>query len=194
MMGKIYTKSGDQGETGVIGGRRLGKDDPLIGVIGDLDELNSHLGLARSLISGLPKADLNPVFQDLRSVQNDLFAVAARLAGGREKLALPARTAWLEDRIDRIEEELGTLKGFIYPTGHPVAAQLFVARAVCRRAERNLVRYLNSSGAKEDEETPKINPYLNRLADYLFVSGRWVNFKMGVAEEEWKQSTSSEPE
>lgn len=187
-MAKIYTRTGDQGTTGLVGGKRLGKTDPRLEALGGVDELGSGLGLVRALVGSLQKPDLVKAFHDLRLVQADLFSVNALLAGAEEIPGLAKRTVWLEREIDALARELVPQIGFIYPTGHPVAAQLFVARAVCRRTERSCLDYLDALPKQQRHALTAsgIEPYLNRLSDYLFVLARWVNLKMGRQEEKWK--------
>jgi cob(I)alamin adenosyltransferase len=192
-MGTIYTKTGDLGRTSVGGGQRLGKDDPLIAVLGDFDELNSILGLARAFISGYPKAELKIVFADLRLIQEDIFSLSSMVAGSKSSFLLKSRITWLEKRMDVLDSELENPERFVYPGGHPIAGCLFLARAVCRRTERGYLKFRNhkkdnrGKSLVEDEAVA----YLNRLSDYLFVLARWVNLKMGIKEERWKLSKSS---
>lgn len=154
----IYTKTGDRGETGVFGGKRLPKDDVLIEALGSLDELNAALGLA---VEETP---------ELVAVQKDLMAICSRLAGYEIKLP---ETEKLEREIDRMWEEMPELSNFILPN-----SQLFWIRAVARRAERAVVR------AKIKDE--KVLKYLNRLSDYLFCLARWVNWRAGEKETVWR--------
>lgn len=181
---KIYTKTGDDGTTGLFGGQRVSKSSQRVHVYGTLDELNSILGVARAHNDD-PELDAL-----LRGLQDELFVLGADLAtpmrpqGDKAStLRLPqGSAAGLEPIIDRCEADLEPLRSFILPGGSPVAAQLHLARAVCRRAERLAVEFHHNE--------PQINPealiYLNRLSDLLFVLGRWANHRAGHAETPWK--------
>jgi len=178
---KIYTKTGDDGETGLFGGPRVRKDAPRIEAYGTVDELNSVLGMARaetmpSEIDGL-----------LARVQNQLFNVGAELATPQpEKLSIarigPAEIAALEEAIDHHELTLDPLKQFILPGGVRGAALLHLARTVCRRAERSLVTL-----AALEPLSGALLIYLNRLSDLLFVLARAVNRHQGHPDEPWRQ-------
>jgi cob(I)alamin adenosyltransferase len=180
---KIYTKTGDQGTTGLFGGGRVSKDDPRVEAYGDVDELNAALGLARS-IEMMPRVD-----EVLVPVQRDLFGIGALLATPdlakmHEQLAKAriddARLAELEAAIDACDAELEPLKAFILPGGTPKSAALHVARTVCRRAERRVIRL------RHDVELPAmVVIYLNRLSDLLFVLARVANRRAGTAEPTW---------
>jgi cob(I)alamin adenosyltransferase len=180
-MPKIYTKTGDTGLTGLLGGGRVGKDDPRIESYGTVDELNASVGVARALGQD-PQADAA-----LARVQNDLFALGSALADPNPKgpfhhaIGL-AQIQRLEDEIDALETELPRLSHFILPGGSPAGAQIHCARAICRRAER-----LTVGLARQPEEhlAPAIITYLNRLSDFLFVLARAVNHRAGVPEVAW---------
>ena len=170
---KIYTKTGDHGETSLFGGARVPKDDPRIEAYGTIDELNSFLGVARA---SWPSS---PLDAQLDRIQSDLFDVGAHLAApgsSRFAGADPARIAELEKSIDAMESELAPLRNFILPGGCAAAAHLHVARTVCRRAERLVVALR--------EEASIV--YLNRLSDFLFVAARYANLKHGVDDVVWK--------
>lgn len=178
---KIYTKTGDQGETGLRGGTRVPKDHPRVMAYGEVDELNSCLGCAHSV---LPR---RPAFSGLRKsllqAQSDLFHIGSVLASppGKDQYPdLPADAEkWLEREIDRMDKELPTLKNFILPGGSQAGALLHIARTVCRRAERAL------GGIEAGELSPSIRIYLNRLSDYLFTAARWVNQRLKSPEARW---------
>lgn len=180
---KIYTKTGDTGQTGLFGGGRVAKSHPRVGAYGDVDELNSAIGLAMA-IAPLPRID-----DVLAPIQHDLFAIGALLATpDREKMQRHLEKANVDDaRIDQLEraidagdEELEPLKAFIMPGGTPKAAALHVARTVCRRAERHVVDLAS------DEEIPAVVViYLNRLSDLLFTLARVANRAGGSGEVEW---------
>lgn len=190
-MKKIYTKTGDGGETGLFGGRRVGKDDLRVMAYGEVDELNAFLGRATCDL------DDSPLVAEVRSVQADLFVVGADLAtpaasGGktesRTRRVEGGMVEALEKQIDRLDEEVPPLDRFILPGGTAGAAALQVARAVCRRAERAVVAL-----SKVDEVNPAAVIYLNRLSDLLFVMARWENRRRGIEEPEWT-GASGDPE
>jgi cob(I)alamin adenosyltransferase len=178
---KIYTKTGDRGETGLFGGARVGKDDLRVEAYGSVDELNAALGAARAL---RPDPAIDEV---LARAQSSLFAVGAELATPRESRAHgavpPVEAAWaleLEGAIDRWDAELPPLAAFVLPGGTPAAASLHVARAACRRAERRAVALARSAPVD-----PEVIVYLNRLSDCLFVAARLANRRAGAAEPTW---------
>ena len=167
---KIYTRTGDSGETSLFGGGRVAKNDPRIEAYGTVDELNSFLSVARA---SWPSS---PFDADLAAIQSDLFELGARLAApGSDRFpgVSASRISELERAIDGMEASLAPLKNFILPGGSLTASHLHVARTVCRRAERLLI----SIG--EDVA------YLNRLADYLFVAARATNAKQGGEDVPW---------
>jgi cob(I)alamin adenosyltransferase len=176
---KIYTKTGDSGETSLFGGARVRKDDARIEAYGTVDELNSAIGVARATWP----ADLDA---QLHAIQSDLFDIGAHLASpGTSRFAGPeaTRIAALEQSIDAMESHLTPLKTFILPGGSLTAAQLHVARTVCRRAERLVVALRD-----EQEATKASIAYLNRLSDFLFVAARFANQQQGVADVPWTRS------
>jgi cob(I)alamin adenosyltransferase len=181
---KIYTKTGDQGDTGLYGGGRVRKDDARIEAYGTVDELNAVLGVCRA--AGLPPE----IERLLTRIQNELFDVGAELAT-RDPAAMgtvavsPRRIAALEAAIDQHEETLAPLKTFILPGGTPGAAALHHARTVCRRAERRVT----TLAARPDEGlSPAIVIYLNRLSDLLFVLARAANAAVGVPDVKWERT------
>jgi cob(I)alamin adenosyltransferase len=180
---KIYTKTGDSGETGLFGGPRVRKDAPRIEAYGAVDELNAVLGLARA--EPLPD-DIDVL---LTLVQNELFDLGAELATpdpqamGVQGVG-PSQIARLEAAIDRYEAMLPALKQFILPGGVRGAAALHVARTVCRRAERRVITL-----ASAERISPQPLIYLNRLSDVLFVLARAVNRAAGRADVPWQKST-----
>ncbi len=180
---KIYTKTGDAGETGLFAGPRVGKDDPRIEGYGTVDELNTVLGLART--QALPK-DIDSL---LAIIQNELFDIGAELATPDPKsrgtnLISEAQVAMLEKAVDKYEANLPILKTFILPGGSPGAAWLHLARTVCRRAERRVVTLMK---CPNQEVSPTILVYLNRLSDLLFVLARAVNAAAKVADVKWQK-------
>ena len=180
---KIYTKTGDAGETGLFGGDRVPKDHPRVAAYGDVDELNATIGLARALE---PRE-----FEDalLQAIQRDLFSIGAVLATpdparlikalGGPGIADPA-VAQLEAAIDRHEATLPPLKDFILPGGSRKGAALHMARTVCRRAERSVVGLGRATAV-----SPVIGRYLNRLSDLLFVLARAANRDAGDGDIPW---------
>ena len=178
---KIYTRTGDDGTTGLLGPGRVRKDDPRVEAYGSVDELNAALGVARALdAGGWVTAELATIQARLFSLGAELAATAAAPLANLERIT-DADVAALEKTIDRLEADLPPLKNFILPAGHVLAAQLHLARTVCRRAERRLV----ALGEKATVE-PRLVHYLNRLADLLFVMARWCNHRAGVTEVEWR--------
>lgn len=178
---KIYTKTGDSGETGLYGGQRVAKDDLRVATYGTLDELNALLGIA--LLQGADQ-EINGVILRL---QGELFEAGADIATPLERGETVPRlrtelTARLEREIDRYEEELAPLGNFILPGGTAVAAHLHLARAVCRRAERHIVTL-----ARQEQLNPEILFYLNRLSDHLFVLARLANQRAGVVDVKWER-------
>jgi len=177
---KIYTRTGDTGETSLFGGRRARKDDARVDAYGEIDELNAWLGLVRA-------SRLDPALdEELVALQRDLFALGAQLADPADKLAPRVTKAVIDDDhvvrlerlIDRLEGELPPLRRFILSGGTAAGAALHVARTVCRRAERRIV-------ALNPPVDPILLRYVNRLSDLLFVLARVVNHRGGVSETEW---------
>lgn len=179
---KIYTKTGDNGETGLWGGARVKKDATRVQAYGTVDECNAVIGVARAALDRTP--GLRELDTLLAQIQSQLFVVGADLATPESAANIPRvgedEVAFLEYTIDMIEAELLPLRQFILPGGTPAAAQLHLARTVCRRAERWLVRLLH-----EEQASPQIGIYLNRLSDCLFVLARAANARAGVADVPW---------
>ncbi len=178
---KIYTKSGDDGKTGLFHGPRVSKDDARIEAYGTVDELCSVIGLARS--NGVP-AELDPV---LERIQHQLFSLGAELATpdpSEHGTALigAAETDWIEECIDRFDSQLAQLKTFVLPGGTPAAAALHHGRVVCRRAERRVVTLSRST-----ELSTESLVYLNRVGDLLFVLARFANFSAGTEDVAWQR-------
>lgn len=200
-MTKIYTKTGDKGETGLLGGRRVGKNCLEMQVIGEIDELNASLGLAivslrpspiRGGIEGGVSFTTTELINFLQNIQRDLFKIGAELASLQTPLTDKIekinndRVGEMEKMIDEFWGELPELKNFILPGGSAAGAQLHLARAVCRRAERCLVAFGQSLKSEvrspKSSLRPELNMYLNRLSDFLFAVACWVNFKSGEEE------------
>ncbi|NDD90852.1 cob(I)yrinic acid a,c-diamide adenosyltransferase [bacterium] len=179
---KIYTKGGDQGQTGLFGGQRVPKDHLRLHTYGTFDELNAFLGL---VLSEPLLAQDSVVRSALMRVQSELFQLGAELATPPGK---PVTTRLIEQRdielleseIDAMEGKLAPLKSFILPGGSKPSAHLHLSRTVCRRAERELV-VLNRS----EPVRPEVLGYVNRLSDYLFVAARYVNLELGVPDVPW---------
>jgi cob(I)alamin adenosyltransferase len=181
---KIYTRTGDAGETGLFDGTRVSKADARVAAYGDVDEVNAWLGLARAAF-----VDPDPACARLRDmlthVQRDLFALGSRLADPARRIAdrvtkaaiAPADITRLEAWIDELEENLPPLRRFILPGGSMAGAALHVARTVCRRAERSMVGL--------GEVDPELLVYMNRVSDLLFVMARAANHHHGNPEVEW---------
>lgn len=180
---KIYTKAGDKGETGLFGGGRVSKDNPRVAAYGDIDELNSVIGLIRS-------TEPIELFGDLlQAIQHDLFSIGGhlatpdpeRVAKALEKAELSSgRVAEFERVIDQAEQELPVLRAFVLPAGTPKAAVLHLGRTVCRRAERSVVSLARSAQVPE-----LFLVYLNRLSDLLFTLARLANHRAGVKDVTW---------
>lgn len=179
---KIYTKTGDDGDTGLLGGIRVRKSDPRVAAYGDVDELNACLGCVRA------QSDLGSDLGGmLEHIQQDLFAIGARLADPGDRLSDRVAKAAVGDEdvtrleawIDRLESELPPLRRFILPGGGVAGAWLHFSRTVCRRAERAIV------GLGADAVERPVLVYVNRLSDLLFVLARVVNHRSGKTEIEW---------
>jgi len=178
---KIYTKTGDTGDTSLYGGKRVPKHSVRIDAYGTVDELNAQLGVVRALT---PAADVDTL---LEQIQNQLFVLGADLAAPFDpassnlKRIQQNEIQFLEEIIDRMDAQLDPLTSFILPGGSPVGAQLHSARTVCRRAER----FVDALGRKEEiGKFPLV--YLSRLADLLFVVARYVNAQAGIEETRWR--------
>lgn len=180
---KIYTKTGDKGSTSLIGGTKVPKSHLRIEAYGTVDELNSHIGLCRDLLTD------NAIRKLLQEIQDRLFTIGSSLACDPEKeprMRLPdlkeSDITLLEKAIDSMNESLPEMKNFILPGGHPAVSHLHIARCVCRRAERCVVR-LEMEYPESDSLTLK---YLNRLSDYFFVLARYAGKQLNAQEVAWK--------
>jgi cob(I)alamin adenosyltransferase len=182
---KIYTRTGDSGETGLFDGTRVSKADARVAAYGDTDELNAWVGFARARVADLPE-----IVDMLVQIQRDLFALGARLADPRKKIAERVTkieigvdaVARLENWIDMLDSKLPPLRRFVLACGSEAGSALHVARTVCRRAERGMVA-LQADTAHAVE--PDLIVYVNRLSDLLFVMARFVNLRAGASEIEW---------
>jgi cob(I)alamin adenosyltransferase len=177
---KIYTRTGDSGETSLLGSERVRKDDPRVGSYGTVDELSAVVGIVRSVWASGPLDD------ELHQIQADLFEIGSQLASVKDDRPFEAiadsRIATLEASIDRMEAELEPLTSFIFPGGTAASAHLHLARTVCRRAERSVI------AIGEDERHAAAIRYLNRLSDYLFVVSRFANHLAGVPDVPWRRA------
>lgn len=179
---KIYTKTGDKGTTSLIGGTKVLKSNERIEAYGTIDELNSHIGMCRDLIT-------DPDLQaSLKEVQDRLFTIGAALACDPEKesrMKIPdlklEDVTNLEKEMDKMDENLEPLQQFILPGGHPTVSQIHITRCVCRRTERLVVQLL----IREEEDDNLIIQYMNRLSDYLFILARYVAKSLNVEEVHW---------
>jgi cob(I)alamin adenosyltransferase len=174
-LSKITTRTGDKGETGLGDGSRVPKDHPRVAAMGDVDELNSALGLL--LAEELPE----PVREALAPVQQDLLDLGGELSIPGHSLLKAGRVEALEEHLEAWNKQLAPLKEFILPGGSRAAAAAHVARTVCRRAERSVVAL-----ARKDKVSEGARQYLNRLSDLLFVAGRILNQAAGVGDVQWR--------
>jgi len=177
---KIYTKTGDKGQTSLIGGTRLPKHHIRIEAYGTVDELNSHVGLLRDVVNDKETAEL------LISIQDRLFTMGSQLAADpvKNKMELPLLheedIVALEKAIDKIDGDVPEMKSFVLPGGHIHVSYCHIARCVCRRAERMVLRLA------ENEQVDEIHgKYLNRLSDYLFMLSRWFTLNLNAKEMPW---------
>lgn len=181
-MARIYTRTGDKGETGLVGGGRVSKDSLRVVAYGNVDELNSVLGLARAF---LKDRDLDSLLEEL---QKDLFVAGADLASAVQNDEVPRITREkiiaMEKTIDRLQEDLPPLKAFILPGGGQAGAIIHFARTVARRAERSIVTL-----GKTEKIDDQMIPYINRLSDLLFVVARVANHRENKHEVEWHSPT-----
>ena len=182
---KIYTKTGDKGQTSLFGGKRLPKNHIRIEAYGTVDELNSFIGLARSYIDN---NQLNEIDHTLALIQNDLFDLGADLcipdsdkSDGSLKI-ISSYVNNLEKEIDSLNKDLNPLKSFILPGGTKIAAYLHVARTIARRCEREMIELNQTEGESISDEAIQ---YINRLSDFLFVIARYANLKLNFDDILW---------
>lgn len=180
MLVKIYTKTGDDGTTGLIGGKRIKKSNPRIAAYGTIDELNAAVGI---ILSSKLDSDIHDL---LVQIQNDLFVVGADLANqnldNNSNRVNHNMITFLEKKIDRLEDDLPAITYFILPGGDLVASQVHLARAICRRAETNIVEL-----ADVDKINMNCQIYINRLSDLLFVVARTINKRKKIKDIAWKK-------
>ena len=187
---RVYTKTGDKGETGLVGGQRVSKDATRIEAYGTVDELNAFVGVAAVSCAEDPR--LAPLAAILRRVQHELFNLGSILATEpadvhpKQPRVTAAEIAELEREIDSMNADLPALRSFVLPGGTRLSAELHVTRTICRRAERLVVAM-----AREESVPPEVVPYLNRLSDAMFVWSRWVNHVLGVPEVLWEPNAAA---
>jgi cob(I)alamin adenosyltransferase len=193
-LNRIYTKSGDEGMTSLVNGRRVAKNHPRIDSYGTIDELNAHLGLVSASLEELVGShpSLEPLMAVVVRVQHELFNMGSLLATdpgslfpGQARIT-DSDVVALEADMDTMNAELPELQSFVLPGGSRLNAELHVCRTICRRAER-----LANSLAQNEEVQSEVLRYLNRLSDALFIFSRWVNHKMGLAEVMWDPNRSA---
>jgi cob(I)alamin adenosyltransferase len=178
---RIYTRTGDDGTTGLLGPGRVPKSSARVEAYGSVDELNASLGAARALDRERWLAEaLEPIQSQLFNLGAELAVTAPAMLATLERIT-DGEIAAMEGWIDRLEADLPALANFILPGGTPLGAQLHSSRTVCRRAERRLVAL-----AESETIEPRLVRYLNRLGDLLFVMARWVNHRAGAPETEWR--------
>jgi cob(I)alamin adenosyltransferase len=184
---KIYTKTGDKGETGLYGGKRVRKDSARVRAYGEIDETNAAIGIARSYIvegSSGSREILNFIDSVLETVQNKLFSLGARLSGSEDQnySIKDSDLEYLEKCIDHMDEQVQPIKAFILPYGTDLAARLHLARTVARRAERSIVAL-----SADEPVDQNVLAYANRLSDFLFTLARYANKAQGVPDTQWKK-------
>jgi cob(I)alamin adenosyltransferase len=191
-LNRIYTKSGDKGETSLVGGQRVAKDNPRIEAFGSVDELNAFLGLARVSCQEAGASRLHALAAILLRVQHELFNLGSILATrpgdvhAKQARVTDAEVEQLEREIDASNADLAPLRSFVLPGGTRVNAELHAARTICRRAERLVIGL-----ARREEVPPEAIRYLNRLSDALFVWSRWANHVLGSAEVLWEPNQAA---
>jgi cob(I)alamin adenosyltransferase len=190
---RVYTRRGDHGETDLVGGKRVTKDSPRIEAYGTVDELNAAVGVVRAVNAGRRDAASRELDGILRKLQNELFDLGSELATPAEEFRPgmfrvgDAEVKALEAAMDRCQRDLQPLKSFVLPGGGQVSALLHVARTVCRRAERDVLRLMR---VEDVGEWPLA--YLNRLSDLLFVLSRWIGRRRGEREFLWERPLERE--
>lgn len=185
---KIYTRTGDDGTTGLADGSRVSKSDSIFVVMGDMDELNAHIGMILAQINGLTAEKLEAfttISISLSTVQHLLFNVGGELAMPEYIGISEAHISWLESEIDAFNEELPALKDFILPAGSTLVSQIHIARTVCRRAERQAVNLQLNNKEAISANALKL---LNRLSDWLFVLSRYCAKVEGSKEVLWDKT------
>jgi cob(I)alamin adenosyltransferase len=187
---KVYTRTGDHGETGLVGGKRVAKDSPRVEAYGAVDELNSIVGLARAFNEENLDGRESHQFLDrvLCQIQDELFDLGSELATPPEffKTGMyrvsDEEVKRLEKLMDRCQKDLAPLKSFVLPGGGRIGAYLHQCRTVCRRAERDILRL-----SRSEDVNPILIKYMNRLSDLFFVLARWISKQMGEQEYLWQR-------
>ncbi len=187
MKSMLYTRTGDKGETSLVGGHRVAKDSDRLEAYGTVDELSSHLGVLAAM-----KEVPEEISEHIKMIQNELFNIGSYLATAQEKgkettcksFADNSRIETLEGWIDTLDAGTPAIRAFVLPGGHPAAAAAHVARTVCRRTERIIIRLSRLEFVDE-----AVIRYINRLSDYLFASARYLNFINNVDEVVWRQDS-----
>ncbi|PIE80920.1 MAG: ATP:cob(I)alamin adenosyltransferase [Candidatus Delongbacteria bacterium] len=185
---KIYTKTGDEGKTSLVGGKRVSKGDLKVNCYGDVDELNSFIGFSRSLLKSSNIESKESIDKDLYWVQNRLFDLGGYLATSLDiRVSTPyddRAVSYLEEKIDFMDKELEPLKHFIIPGGSTLASSIHICRSVSRRVERLMVNL-------REEETldPVMLKFINRLSDYFFNLSKYINLKLNIKEDKWEKFT-----
>jgi cob(I)alamin adenosyltransferase len=188
-LNRIYTRTGDDGTTGLVGGTRTSKTAPRVCAYGDIDELNCHVGMCVTIATD---SSVEAIRSKLTLIQNELFDIGSELATAPGEswpgaiLASAAQASRLEQWIDELNADLPPLTSFVLPGGCPLNAQLHISRAVCRRAERSVLTLNESEPVSEH-----ITRYLNRLSDLLFVMSRFASKSLGVQEYLWSPGASA---
>lgn len=191
-LNRIYTRTGDSGDTRLVGGQRVAKDDLRIECYGTVDELNAFVGVARATAEQFGAVSFGKLARILKRVQHELFNLGSILATlpadvhPKQPRITGAEIEQLEREIDESNEELQPLRSFVLPGGSRLDAELHVCRTVCRRAERSLVRL-----ARDASVPAETVQYLNRLSDAFFVWSRWVNHALGAPETLWEPNASA---
>jgi cob(I)alamin adenosyltransferase len=175
----IYTRTGDTGTTGLANGERVSKNSPLISFVGQLDEINAHLGLCVSHLKDVSEINFNSEIENLEKIQNNLFVIGSISVFAKLEFEIEKEVKFLEIQIDEYEKILPKLTNFILPGGHVIASQIHLLRTAVRKLEI-------SAHSLNQEEIKIITPYLNRLSDYFFVMARFINFKLNIKEPIWK--------
>lgn len=187
-LSKIYTRKGDKGSTGLSNGTRVSKSHLRIQCIGEIDELNSALGIVKSV-------DNNPlVTENIERIQHHLFDLGGELSLPGHALITNQHVSYLENLLDELNNELLPLKEFILPGGAQPAAFTHLARSICRRAERSLFALVDSENETENQVSEYVLQYINRLSDLLFVIARFINRREGQYDIFWNSQTNQLPE
>lgn len=187
---KIYTKTGDKGETGIIG-KRLMKDSVIVNTLGSLDEFNGSLGICIAYMSETKfeessrNSEIKNIKDQLHVVQSDIFSVGAIVANGKSDIDFVERTKFFESEIDRLDVLLDPIQNFILPGGSILSSHIHFARTLCRRSERYFVAYI-SQKESDVNQLKDVLKYLNRLSDYLFTLARYVNKLENIEDIIWK--------